>query len=153
MGKKGDNMRGTTCVPSVYTILRRDNKIAFVLRQNTDYMNGKYSLPAGHAEGDEAYTVAAMREASEEAGVRVDPAQVRHIHTMQRHRGDHIRVDFFFEADSWEGEPYNAEPESHGELAWFADDDLPFDKLMDFQAAALRSIEKGETYSEFGFGV
>lgn len=144
-------MRGTTCVPSVYTILRRDNKIAFVLRHNTDYMNGKYSLPAGHAEGDEAYTRAAAREALEEAGVHVDPAKVRHVHTMQRHQGDHIRVDIFFEADSWEGEPYNAEPQSHSELVWFADDDLPFEELMDFQADALRAIIRGETYSESGF--
>jgi 8-oxo-dGTP diphosphatase len=132
-------------------ILRRDGKIAFVSRQNTDFMNGKYCVPSGHAEGEEAYRTAAIREALEEAGVRVDIADVRHVHTMQRHQGDHIRTDFFFEADSWEGEPYNAEPQSHGELVWFAEDDLPFEKIMDFQAAALRAIKKGETYSEFGF--
>jgi ADP-ribose pyrophosphatase YjhB (NUDIX family) len=132
-------------------ILRRDKKIAFVLRQNTDYMNGKYSLPAGHAEGDEAYRTAAAREALEEAGVKVVPGSVRHVHTMQRHHGDHVRIDIFFDAGDWEGEPYNAEPQSHSELAWFDEDALPFETIMDFQAVALRCIQKGDPYSEFNF--
>jgi 8-oxo-dGTP pyrophosphatase MutT (NUDIX family) len=142
-------MRGTTNVPSVYIILRRDEKTAFLLRTNTDFMNGKYCLPSGHAEGLESFKQAAVREAEEEAGVIVTPAQLHHIHTMHRYCGDHIRVDVFFEAADWQGEPVNNEPESHGELAWFEAANLPFDKIVDWQGAALKSIQRGETYSEF----
>jgi 8-oxo-dGTP diphosphatase len=142
-------MRGTTCVPSVYVLLRKEGKIAFVLRQNTGYKDGTYTLPAGHAEGDEYYRVSAAREVQEEVGVRVAPEKFRHVFTMQRHCGDHIRVDFFFEATDWEGEPYNAEPHVHSELAWFDEADLPYDKIMDYQAIVLQAIAAGETYGEF----
>ena len=144
-------MRGTTHVPSVYVILRRDEKIAFVLRTNTDFMNGKYSLPAGHAEDMETYREAAVREVKEEVGVDIIPSDLRFVHLMQRKRTDHIRVDVLFEAVKWQGEPINAEPDMHGELAWFAMHDLPYAKIMDFQAAALKGIADGATYSEFGW--
>jgi len=144
-------MRGTTQVPSVYVILKREGKIAFLQRTNTDFMNGKYTLPAGHVEGLETYREAAVRETEEEAGVRVAQESLRHVHTMERHCGDHIRIDLFFAADLWEGEPINNEPEMHGELAWFEADNLPNEKIMDFEASALLSIAEGKTYSEYGW--
>jgi 8-oxo-dGTP diphosphatase len=142
-------MRGTTNIPSVYILLKRDGKLAFVLRSNTDFKNGEYCLPAGHAEGLESFKHAAVREAKEEAGVTISPDNLRHLHTMHRYCGDHVRVDVFFEAESWDGEPFNAEPESHSELAWFDEANLPFEKIVDWQAAALKSIQNDETYSEF----
>ena len=144
-------MRGTTQVPSVYIVIRQDNKIAFVLRSNTGFMDGKYTLPAGHVEGLETYKEAAVREAKEEVGIDVSEDDLRYLHTMQRFMGDHVRVDVFFEADKWQGEPYNAEPELHGELAWFETENLPFDKIMDFEASALGYILKGEQYSQYGW--
>lgn len=144
-------MRGTTNVPSVYVILRREGKIAFLLRTNTDFMNGMYCLPSGHAEGLESFREAAVREAEEETSVVVEPSQLHHLHTMHRFCGDHIRVDVFFEAEAWQGEPVNNEPDSHGELAWFDEAKLPFDKIVDWQGFALKAIAKHETYSEFGW--
>lgn len=144
-------MRGTIHVPSVYIILRRQGNVAFVLRQNTDFMNGTYSLPAGHVESMETYREAAIREANEEVGVSIELQDLQFVHLMEREHGDHIRMDVFFEAAAWCGEPYNAEPDVHGELAWFPADALPYEKLMDFQAAALRRIVAGDTYSEFGW--
>lgn len=32
---------------AVYMIVRQDNKILFLKRQNTGYMDGYYALPAG----------------------------------------------------------------------------------------------------------
>jgi 8-oxo-dGTP diphosphatase len=144
-------MRGTTNVPSVYVLLRREGKIVFVLRSNTGYMDGKYCLPAGHVEGLESFRQATMREAEEEVGIKLSSKQLRHAHTMHRHHGDHVRVDVFFEADGWTGDPVNNEPGVHSELAWFDESDLPFDKIVDWQAAALRCIARGEQYSELGW--
>jgi len=72
---------------------------------------------------------------------------------MQRYEeanGD-IRVDIFFEAGKWEGEPRNMEPEKHGELAWFPANNLPLDKIMDYQADSLLAIARGESYAERGW--
>src|SRR5215471_20134756 len=100
-------MRGTTHVPSIYVILRKAGKIAFLQRTNTDFMNGKYCLPGGHVEGLERYREAAVREAKEEAGVDIAESDLVFMHTLERFCGDHVRVDVFFEATVWQGEPYN----------------------------------------------
>lgn len=144
-------MRGTTQVPSVYIVLKRDGKIAFLQRTNTDFMNGKYTLAAGHVEGLETYRQAAVREAEEEMAVHIAPQDLRHLHTMVRNCDDHVRIDLFFEAVTLQGEPANNEPDMHGELVWFDEANLPDDKIMDFEASALQCIARGETYSEFGW--
>ncbi len=144
-------MRGTTQVPSVYVILRHEGKIAFVMRQNTGFMDGFYSLPAGHVEDMETYKQAAVRETKEEAGVDIDEADLRYVHTVQRHGGDHVRIDVYFEAEKWKGEPYNAEPERHSKLEWLDAGNLPNDEIQDYQARALQNIAKGEYYSQFGW--
>jgi ADP-ribose pyrophosphatase YjhB (NUDIX family) len=56
-------MRGTTNVPSCYVLVRDGDKILFVLREHTGFMDGKYSLPAGHVEEGERFTQAAARAA------------------------------------------------------------------------------------------
>ncbi len=144
-------MRGTTHVPSIYIILRHEGKIAFVLRQNTGFMDGKYTLPAGHVEGTETYREAAAREAKEEVGIDIDQKDLRFVHLMERFQDDHVRVDVLFEVDAWRGEPINAEPDVHGELVWFSVDKLPFGDIMPFESAALRCIATGGLYSEFGW--
>ncbi|HSD55553.1 MAG TPA: NUDIX domain-containing protein [Candidatus Saccharimonadales bacterium] len=145
--------RGTTHVPSVYILLRKGNTIAFLLRHNTDYMNGKYCVPTGHVEYLEEYTTAALRETQEEAGVTIDPANLRYIHTAARlHEGkDHVRLDIYFEATEWEGEAYNAEPQKHAELVWFEVDNLPYDKLIPSHAGVLKQIFAGKYFSKHGW--
>jgi 8-oxo-dGTP diphosphatase len=142
----------TTNIPSIYVILRQDNKIAFLLRTNTGYKDGTYTLPAGHVEDNESYRTAAAREAMEEVGVKIIPGDLEHKYTLQRTEVDNgdVRVDIFFEANKWDGTPSNAEPEKHGELAWFDADNLPLDKIMDYQSDTLSAIARGETYSERG---
>jgi len=68
-----------------YIILRRGNKVAFVLRSHTTWMNGFYSLPSGKVEKNETYTAAAIRETFEEVGVRVQRSDLEHVLTMHRH--------------------------------------------------------------------
>lgn len=46
-------MSGTTNVPEVTVLIRKDKKILFVLRQNTGYADGTYAMPGGHVDPDE----------------------------------------------------------------------------------------------------
>lgn len=145
-------MRGTLHIPSVYVIVRSGNKMLFVLRTNTGYKDNTYCLPSGHVEAGESYIAAAIRETLEEVGLVLKPEHLRHAYTMQRYQTpEDIRVDIFFEADQWEGEAKNMEPERHGEIAWFDVTNLPYDKIMDYQADVLQRIAKGERYSEIGW--
>lgn len=132
------------------TILRRGSAVAFILRQNTDWMNGYYSLPAGKLERGEMPTVGAIREAKEEAGVVIEATDMTHVLTVYRQTNDKLLdwVDFYFEASAWQGEPYNAEPHMHAELRWLDLDALP-DNVIPAQAHALLQIKKQLAYTEF----
>lgn len=132
-----------------YMILRKGNKVAFVLRSNTSWMNDYYSLPAGKVESDESYTTAAIREAKEEVGVTVKPGDFKQVLTMHRREGSDW-VDVFFEATKWDGEPFNAEPDVHSELAWLDVDNFP-DNVIPSVVFAFEQMKQGKQYCEYGW--
>lgn len=132
-----------------YVIVHKNGKIASVLRSNTGWMDGFYGLPAGKVEKDEQFSTAAIREALEEVGIKVAPNDLKFIHVMHR-RAETDWVDIFFQAAKWEGEPTNAEPDVHSEVAWLDLNDLP-ENVIPAVRYALEQIEAGKTYSEFGW--
>lgn len=146
-------MRGAVTIPEVSVIIRKHNKILFVLREKTGYADGMYALPGGHVEPGENFTDAGVRESLEEVNVSTTRADLKPLITMQRlGRGaDDVRVGVVFEATKWSGEPKSMEPERHGPIAWFDADNLPYDKIMSFQAACLKAIATGHIYSELGW--
>ena len=138
--------------PACYLILRDGDKILFVLRENTGFMDGKYSLPAGRVEHKERFSAGAVREAFEEVGIEVDTSKIKHVHTAHRYapHSELVWVDVYFEAPGWQGIPVNNEPHKHKELAWLRHNELP-DNVMPFQLHALRELLRGESYSEIGW--
>lgn len=134
-------------VAAVYVLFRRDDTILMLRRANTGYEDGNYSLVAGHADGDEPLTVAAAREAWEEAGVRIDPADLALKTVMHRRQRDE-RLDFFFEPRRWTGEICNAEPHKCSDLSWFPMHDLPGNTIP-YVRAAIESYRSGVAYCEF----
>lgn len=137
---------------SSYVIIRRDNKIAFVLRSKTGWLDGNYTVPAGKVEHQERFLQAAVREGKEEAGVILTQQDLIFVHMMHRSTDDATRywIDVFFEAQKWKGEPYNAEPHMHGELVWLDPQNLPANMVPNVRYA-LEQIEIGKMYSEFGW--
>jgi 8-oxo-dGTP diphosphatase len=146
-------VRGTTNIPEVSVIIRQNGKILFISRTNTGYADGMFCLPAGHVEYGESFSEAAARETLEEVNIVVDKKDLRAVHTLQRRKDDpdDVRIGILFEADKWSGEPKNREPKRHGEIAWFDEKNLPFEKIMEFQAVALQHIFAGSTYAEHGW--
>lgn len=134
---------------AVFVIFRRnDGRVAFVLRSGTAWMNGYYGMPSGKIEKGEPALLAAIREAKEEIGVEIKPENLRHVLTGDRH-DDIDWIDIWFEADQWEGEPHNAEPHMHSELAWLDPNDLP-ENVIPSVRFYLEQIQKGETFAEYG---
>ena len=60
---------------AVYLILIKGNQILLLKRVNTGYEDGKYSLVAGHMDGNETIKQAMIREAREEAGIAIENYQ------------------------------------------------------------------------------
>jgi ADP-ribose pyrophosphatase YjhB (NUDIX family) len=135
---------------SIYLFLIKDEKVLLLRRANTGYEDGKYGLPAGHADGNESARVATAREAKEEAGIDVNPEELKFAHCMHRLQEDE-RIDFFFAVDKWQGEPKNMEPEKCDDLSWFPLDDLP-PNTIPYIKQALESYQQGIYYSEWWEG-
>lgn len=132
-----------------HVILRRDGKIAFLLRQNTGWGDGLYGLVSGKVDKGENFLTAAVRETREEAGVDVSPENLKHVLTASR-KSDMLWVDVLFEAAKWQGEPDNAEPHKHAELTWLDPDNLP-DNVVPSIRFYLEQIAAGKTYAEYGW--
>ncbi|MGH7192841.1 MAG: NUDIX hydrolase [Candidatus Saccharimonadales bacterium] len=134
---------------AAHVLLKKDGKVAFVLRQNTGWGDGLYGLIAGKVDQDESYLAAAVRECKEEAGVDVKPSDMKHVLTAYR-KSDTLWVDVLFEATRWQGEPRNAEPHKHAELAWLDPADLP-DNVVPSILFYFEQIAAGKTYAEYGW--
>lgn len=134
---------------AVYLVLRRDDELLFLRRAGSGWQDGKLTLVAGHVDDGEPAAVAMAREAAEEVGVRVDPADLRLVHTMHR-GGPTPYVDLYFSCARWAGEPAILEPTKASELAWHRLDVLP-DDVIGTVAEALRAIEAGVAYSAVGW--
>lgn len=141
---------------AAYLILTKDSKVFLLRRANSDWMSSFYNLPAGHIEPGEKASIAAAREAQEEAGVRVEQKDLEIVHTMYRYShnggGESARVyaDFFFTTQTWQGQPHLAEPERSDKSEWFPLDDLP-ENIIPYLKQALHNYQKGVFYSEFGW--
>lgn len=86
--------------PSVYLMLIKNGEILLSKRYNTGFCDGQYSLPAGHLDGNETFIQALIREVKEEVGIKLDPAKLKLVHTMNR-KSTEERVDFFFTTDKY----------------------------------------------------
>lgn len=136
-------------IASVYVLFVRDGNILLLRRANTGYEDGKYSLVAGHVDGNETLTNAMVREAKEESGVELNPEGLRLKVVMHRLSNDE-RLDFFFEPSRWGGEPKNMEPQKCDDLSWFPLNKLP-ENTIPYIREALRCYREGIVYSEFGW--
>ena len=146
-------------VPAAYVLLQRPSERASGTRASevllqlrgagASYMPHHWaSGAAGHVEYGESVAVAAAREAAEELGIGLDPADLRPLCALQRTEPgnpDPIeqRVDFFLLAERWTGEPTVQEPAKCERLGWFALDDLP-SPLVPHEEHVLRLLARGE---------
>jgi len=149
---------------TVHLFFFHDNKILLLRRFNTGFEDGNYSVPAGHLDGNETVRMAAVREALEETGVRIDKHDIDFATIMHRKSDDTLlpssgtdagtgeRVDFFVRINDWQGEPFNAEPEKCDELRWYDLDALP-ESTIPYVRRAIRNSLDAIPFEEFGWKV
>ncbi|WP_372735622.1 NUDIX domain-containing protein [Nocardioides sp.] len=159
----GDHERGPhhgrfVVVPAAYVFLLREGdtgaEVLLQLRQNTGYMDDYWAAAAaGHVERGETAYAAAQREAAEEIGV--SEIDLEFVTAMHRTRGAEPideRIDFFFTATRWRGEPQVLEPTKCADLRWFPLEGLP-EPVVPHELVVLDGIRSGwvPAYSSFGF--
>jgi 8-oxo-dGTP pyrophosphatase MutT (NUDIX family) len=142
-----------TQIADVHLILESpDGRVLLLVRANTGYMDGRAGLPAGHVDPGESADAAMIREAKEELGIVVDPADLAFAHVMHRWTAgeDIARVSFFFTASRWAGEVVNAEPHVCAGLIWSDPASLP-DHTIGYIADALAAVRVGQKFSVHGW--
>lgn len=140
-------------IPAVYLILEKNGQMLLSRRYNTGNEDGNYSLIAGHLEGNESFRQAMTREAEEEAGIILNPADLKVIHITHKRKtisDDGERMDIFLIASKWKGEIKNMEPDKCDDLKWFSTDNLP-ENIVFYVEHALKQIGENKFYSELGF--
>lgn len=136
---------------AAYLFLLREGKVCMIRRAaDAAWMPGKWCLPAGHVEDGEGMRDCLAREALEEVGVIIDPAEPRFVHVQYRRKPDQAPyADFYFVTEKWEGEPFNAEPAKASALAWFPLTVLPEDWIP-HQRLAFEAWQRGEGFADIG---
>ena len=136
-------------VPASYLFLENDGKILVARRCNTGYQDGNYQVPAGHVEEGELPTEALIREAKEEIGIDLNPADLELVHVSYRPKHDETgdRVDFFFRAKKWSGEITNMEPNKCDDLKWVSYDEVPENMTLHVRKA-IKNMNDGIFFDE-----
>lgn len=134
---------------AVHLFFIQDEQILLLCRANTGYMDGYFSVVAGHIEPGETVLEATIREAGEEAGLGLDPENIEVVQVMQRCDGDE-RIDFFVRVHAWEGEIRNKEPEKCDGLEWYPLDALP-ENTVPYIRQALLNYRQGVWFDSFGW--
>jgi 8-oxo-dGTP diphosphatase len=133
---------------AVRLIVEEEGKMLF-LRQ-TKKNGGRFSLIGGNVEENEFAREALAREAQEEAGIHVEPHDLRLVHVLHRHKlkKDETLLVLYFRAARFHGEPAALEPKKFKDVRWLPVNNLPQD-VSKATLHVLQGIRRGEIYSEF----
>lgn len=134
-------------------ILKIENTVFMVQRNNTDWMQGYWNFPGGLVEKHETTQQAAIRELYEETGVRVKPENLSLVHVLHVHKNEQNTKDIigiYFLAEHWSGEPRNNEPKRQIQAQWFNLESLP-ENITEHATLALQGVLQNEHYSEHGW--
>lgn len=135
---------------AVYLVLEKEEKTLLLKRANTGYQDGNYSLISGHLEGAETAKQGIIREAKEEAGIKIKPNDLKVVHVMHRYRPEREYIDIYLKTNVWKGEIKNNEPEKCDELKWFSINNLPSNIVPEVRLA-LENTNNKIFYGEIGF--
>jgi 8-oxo-dGTP diphosphatase len=135
---------------AVYLILIKDGKTLLSRRFNTGWMDGKYSLIAGHLDGNETVFDTMIREAFEEAGIKVAKEDLKPVKVLHRKSNDQEYMDFFFLAEKWEGELTIKESDKCDDMSWFSIDNLP-ENILPYVKNVIENYKDAISFIESGW--
>ncbi len=135
---------------AVYLILLKGDHVLLSRRFNTGWMDGQYSLIAGHIDGKESVSSSMIREAEEEAGIKIAQGDLHPATVVHRRSPDQEYMDFFFYAKKWSGEPKIMETDKFDDMSWFPLNDLP-SNLLPHVASAIKNYQLKVPFFESGW--
>lgn len=115
------------------------------------YAGDTWHYLAGRCEQESA-TACLVREAQEEAGLVIDPADLELVHLVHvvDGPGGQPLMQLVFRAHRWKGVPRVLEPDKCLTWRWWAPHELP-DRLVPYARTAIAGIAEGRVYSQMGW--
>ena len=134
---------------AVHAFFIKDEQILLLKRANTGYMDGHFSVPAGHVDGGESIWKAMQREIKEEVDIEIKKTHqpIHVMHRTDKSKGEE-RIDYFFLIKDWKGLTKIGEIEKCSELEWFKLWKLP-ENIIPYVKFALQKMQEGVLFSEF----
>jgi 8-oxo-dGTP diphosphatase len=131
----------------VRLIIEQNGNGLFLLQTKSN--GGKFAHIGGTVERHEYAREALVREAQEEAGITIDPADLQLVHVLHRHKlkTDETSLVLYFRATKVYGEPTSREPKKFSQVSWLPMHNLP-DNISKSTKHVLKAIERNEIYSE-----
>lgn len=138
------------CAATVF-LQNEVGEIFLIERVNTGWRDGFYDGLSGHIEKGERAADAAVRESSEEGGVKIKKQDLKlaHVISLKRDSEDEDAHYFYFVASNWEGKPENNEDGERGKVIWINKDSIEKYPIVPTIKQALTNIWNNVTYSEF----
>lgn len=118
---------------------------------DSKYAGDSWHYLAGRCEQEPALACL-VREAREEAGLVIDPADVELVHVVHvvDAPGSMPLMQLVFRARRWEGIPEVREPDKCLMWQWWPQHELP-DRIVSYTRTAITAIAEGRPYSEMGW--
>ena len=138
---------------AIYCILRQEDHVLMLKRQNTGYYDGQWSFPAGHVDQGESLTTAASRELKEETGLSVLEKDWCFYTMIHRRTVNRRVIDVFMETRDWKGEPVNSEPDKCDAVEYISITNTTLD-IVDYIKPVFYSLKGNSvnSYEEWGWG-
>ncbi|MCX4821343.1 NUDIX domain-containing protein [Streptomyces sp. NBC_01142] len=139
-------------VIGVHLYLERDGTVLLGLRHpDSAYAGSTHHFLAGHCEQESA-VACLIREAREEAGLRIEADDVEFVHAVHLidEPGTQPRLQMVFRARRWEGRPEVREPDKCVSWDWWPVGALP-EPVVPYTRAAIEGIRAGRLYTEMGW--
>lgn len=132
-----------------HLVLIKDGSILLSRRFNTGWGDGKYSIIAGHIDGNETVAQCIVRESKEEGNLIMREEDLEVVHTLHRITDYGAEyMDFFLVPKKWSGEPEIMEKDKCDDLRWFPLESLP-ENMVPYIRYTIEKIRAGITFSEF----
>ena len=145
----------TLLVAAVIVHDRAAGKVLLIKRgPHAKFAPGHWDLPVGKADKGEVITATAVRELEEETRLTVDPAELKVagiIHGAWGVEAPNGFLTVVFVAEDWIGEPINAEPNKHAQVAWVDAAQVPKEFVSTTRAALISYLESGAVVTTEGF--
>ncbi len=127
---------------AVHAFFIKSGKVLLLKRANTGYMDGFYSVPAGHVDGGESISTAMNREIDEEVGITLGKPLEPYLAMHRLISANEERIDYFFKIRKWIGNPQNLESNKSSSLEWHDCNNLPKNTIPYVEFALNAVLEK-----------